>query len=93
MIKDAEQAHRRLIRGGSVIMACFDYDMKYEYSELPAQHAMKLTDTYGLSLGDIIIIAASHGMAVDEKGYEKLLAEKEVAQKCMKPKHAKPRKV
>lgn len=79
-----EKAVRTIARGGSLIWRIF---LPYEAeSILSAEDARKLSNTYGLSLHDIILIAASHKMSVDIDGYAKLMDEESMKTILEKPK-------
>lgn len=81
-MKPAERAERNIARGGGLLWRIF---LSYKPDNtLKAKDAVILTNTYGLSLYDIIMMAASHSLFVDIEGYEKLMAEEKIT-------HAKPK--
>jgi alanyl-tRNA synthetase len=81
-MRTPEQAEKNIVRGGGLLWRIF---LAYEPDNtLTAKDAVKLTNTYGLSLYDIIMMAASHSLFVDVDGYVKLMAEEKIT-------HAKPK--
>jgi len=79
-----ERAIKTITRGGSLIWRIF---LPYEAeSILSAEDTRKLSNTYGLSIHDIIMIAASHKMSVDIDGYTKLVTEERMNTILAKPK-------
>lgn len=70
-MKTAEQALKNIARSGGRIWRIF---VRYgPESILSGEDAVKLTNSYGLSIHDIIMIAASHRMTVDIDEYVKLM--------------------
>lgn len=85
MTKTIDSTLKKIRRGGSILHKVFSDCKSKGITSLSGTDALKIMNTYGLDICDIIMIAASHEMTVDHEKLENLLEIEKEEHKNMRP--------